>query len=108
MWVVDATLKPGTDHVYSRRTFYIDEDSWQILIADQYDKRGQMNVVSEAHCVNYYEAQTFWSTLEVHTHLDNGRYLAVGLDNDQPMYDFSLKRTPADYTPDSLRRDGTR
>ncbi len=108
VWVVDATLKPGTDHVYSRRTFYIDEDSWQILIADQYDKRGQMNVVSEAHCINYYDALSFWSTLEVHMHLDNGRYLAIGLDNDKPMYNFNLKRTPADFTPDSLRREGVR
>jgi hypothetical protein len=108
VWVVDATLKPGTSHIYSRRTFYIDEDSWQILIADQYDKRGQLSVISEAHCINYYDAQSFWSTLEVHTHLDNGRYLCIGLDNDQPMYDFTLKRTPADFTPDSLRREGTR
>ncbi len=108
VWVVDATLKPGTNHVYSRRTFYIDEDSWQILIADQYDKRGQLSVISEAHCINYYEAQSFWSTIEVHTHLDNGRYLCIGLDNDQAMYDFTLKRTPADFTPDSLRREGTR
>ena len=28
VWVVDATLKPGTSHIYARRTFYIDEDSW--------------------------------------------------------------------------------
>ena len=27
VWVVDATLKPGTSHLYSRRTFYVDEDS---------------------------------------------------------------------------------
>ena len=108
VWVVDATLKPGTSHLYSRRTFYIDEDSWQILAADQYDSRGQLWRVSEAHCINYYEAQTFWSTLEVHTDLQNGRYLAIGLDNENPMYDFSLKRTPSDYTPDSLRRDGVR
>jgi hypothetical protein len=24
------------------------------------------------------------------------------------MYDFSIKRTPADYTADALRRDGIR
>ena len=108
VWVVDARLKPGTSHLYSRRTFYIDEDSWQILAADQYDGRGQMWRVSEAHCINYYDAQTFWSTLEVHLDLLNGRYLAIGLDNDNKMYDFNVKRTPADYTPDSLRRDGLR
>ena len=27
VWVVEAKLKPGTSHIYPRRTFYIDEDS---------------------------------------------------------------------------------
>ena len=108
VWVVDATLKPGTSHLYSRRTFYVDEDSWQVLAVDQYDSRGALWRVSEAHCINYYDALTFWSTLEVHTDLQNGRYLAIGLDNEGKMYDFSLKRSPADYGPDSLRRDGVR
>ncbi len=108
VWVVDATLKPGTSHVYSRRTFYIDEDSWQILAVDQYDGRGQLWRVSEAHCINYYDAQVFWSTLEVHTDLFAGRYLAIGLDNEGPMYDFSLKRSPQDYTPATLRQEGVR
>ncbi len=108
VWVVDAKLKPCTSHLYSRRTLYLDEDSWQILAVDQYDARGQIWRVSEAHCINYYDALTFWSTLEVHLDLQNGRYLAIGLDNENKMYDFNLKRTPADYTPDSLRRDGLR
>ena len=42
MWVVEATLKPGKRHVYSKRTFYLDEDSWAALAADQYDARGQL------------------------------------------------------------------
>ena len=108
VWVVDGTLKPGTSHLYSRRTFYVDEDSWQILAADQYDGRGAIWRVSEAHCINYYDALAFWSTLEVHTDLQSGRYLAIGLDNEGPTYNFGLKRTPADYSPDSLRREGIR
>jgi hypothetical protein len=108
VWVVEAKLKPGTSHLYARRTFYIDEDSWQIVAADQYDRRGDIWRVSEAHCINYYDAPLFWSTLEVHHDLQNGRYLAIGLDNENKMYDFSIKRTPADYTPDSLRREGLR
>ena len=108
VWVLDATLKSGTSHLYARRTFYIDEDSWQILAADHYDARGQLWRVSEAHCINYYDAQAFWSTLEVHVDLQNGRYLAIGLDNENTMYNFALKRTSADFTPDSLRRDGVR
>jgi hypothetical protein len=56
VWVVEATVKSGTSHVYPRRTFYVDEDSWQILAVDQYDARGQLWRVSEAHCINYYDA----------------------------------------------------
>jgi len=108
VWVVDATLKPGASHLYSRRTFYVDEDSWQVLAVDQYDGRGQLWRASEAHCINYYDAQTFWSTLEVHTDLLAGRYLAFGLDNENKMYDFTLKRSPQDYTPAKLRQEGVR
>jgi hypothetical protein len=108
VWVVEATLKPGASHLYPRRTFYVDEDSWQVLAVDQYDGRGQLWRVSEAHCISYYDAQLFWSTLEVHTDLLAGRYLAVGLDNENKMYNYGLKRTPQDYTPAKLRQEGVR
>jgi hypothetical protein len=108
VWVVEATLKPGVSHLYARRTFYVDEDSWQILVADQYDSRGQLWRVSESHNINYYDALVFWSTLEVHTDLQAGRYLAIGLDNENEMYDFTISREPGDYSPDSLRRSGIR
>ena len=106
--MVDATLKEATNHVYTRRTFYVDEDSWQILAVDQYDGRGQLWRVSEAHCINYYEAPAFWSTLEVHTDLQAGRYLAIGLDNESHDVRLQPQAHPEDYTPGALRREGTR
>lgn len=42
VWVVEATLKPGKRHIYHKRTFYLDEDSWAAVASDQYDGRGQM------------------------------------------------------------------
>ncbi|HEX6260661.1 MAG TPA: DUF1329 domain-containing protein, partial [Woeseiaceae bacterium] len=42
VWVLDSVLKPGTRHIYKRRTFYVDEDSWQILAVDCYDNRDQL------------------------------------------------------------------
>lgn len=42
VWVVEATLKPGARHVYAKRVFYIDEDSWTALASDEYDARGQL------------------------------------------------------------------
>lgn len=42
VWVVDAELKSGARHTVPRRRFYIDEDSWNILITDQWDAKGQI------------------------------------------------------------------
>jgi hypothetical protein len=108
VWVVDAKLKAGTSHIYSRRTFYLDEDSWQPLAVDHYDSRGQLWRVGEAHPVNYYEVPVLWSTLDAIYDLQSGRYTAIGFDNKEKMYDFDVKLTPADFTPDNLRRSGTR
>ena len=108
VWVVEGNVKQGTSHIYPCRTFYIDEDSWQILAVDQYDARGQLWRLSEAHCIEYYDALSFWSTLEVHTDLIAGRYIAYGLDNEDKMYQFNIKRTAQDYAPASLRAEGLR
>ncbi len=106
VWVVDATLKEGASHIYKRRTLYLDEDSWQILVADIYDNRDQLWRVSEAHVINYYEKPLIWATLEVHTDLQGGRYLALGLDNEFDMCTYDTAFTARDFTPAALRREG--
>jgi len=109
VWVVDATLKPGVSHLYKRRTLYADEDSWQIGAVDCYDARGQLYRVQEAHAINYYELPALWDDLEVVMDLSSGRYLALGLQNEEPKsYDFNIQRTPADYQPSVLERKGIR
>jgi len=108
VWVVDATLKPGERHIYKRRTFYVDEDSWQILVIDQYDNRDQLWRVSEGHAMNFYNVPTTWVAAESHTDLQAGRYLVMGLFSENPVHQFDLKRTEADFTPDALRREGVR
>jgi hypothetical protein len=109
VWVVDSTLKPGQSHLYSRRTIYVDEDSWHIVAVDCYDRRGQLYRVQEGHVINYYDLPTLWTTLETTFDLSNGRYLALGLDNEEPRtYDFSLKVTPTDFQPSALQRRGVR
>lgn len=109
VWVVDSVLKPGVSHLYKRRTLYVDEDSWQILAVDCYDSRDQLYRVQEGHVINYYDVPTLWTTLELVMDLSNGRYLALGLDNEEPRtYDFNIKRTTADYQPSMLQRRGVR
>ena len=108
VWVVEAKLKDGTSHVYKTRVFYIDEDSWQVSVADMYDNRNELYRVAVAHGLNYYELPAQWSTLEVYHDLQSRRYIAIGLDNEHDMYDFSPKHKERDFTSSALRREGRR
>jgi hypothetical protein len=109
VWVVDSKLKAGQNHLYSRRTLYVDEDSWQILAVDCYDRLGQLYRVQEGHVINFYDVPAIWTALETVYDLSNGRYLALGLDNEESRSrDFTQKRTEADYTTAALQRRGVR
>ena len=108
VWVVEATLKPGTSHVYTKRTFYIDEDSWSIMLTDKYDSRGQLWRTAEMHSINYADIPMLISSLEVHYDLQSGRYLAMGLRNEEKAVYTPIKRSNADFSPNGLRRAGTR
>jgi len=108
VWVVEATLKPGERHIYKKRVFYIDEDSWSAMVVDQYDNRDQLWRVSEGHAMNFYNVPLTWTAAEVHTDLQAGRYLVMGLFNESRPHDFNLKRTEANFTADALREEGVR
>ena len=108
VWVVEANLKEGTRHIYKKRVFFIDEDSWQVHVADLYDNRDQLYRVAMAHGVNYYEVPTHWSTLDVYHDLNSRRYLAIGLDNEEKMYDFQQSFKDTEFTSNALRRSGRR
>jgi hypothetical protein len=55
VWVVDATLKADKRHAFSRRTFYIDEDSWTISTTESYDNNHQIERVYYTFPIFYYE-----------------------------------------------------
>jgi hypothetical protein len=108
VWVTEATLKSGTSNVYGKRTFYFDEDSWQILVVDNYDSRGEIWRVSEAYPIQYYEQPLFWDTVHAHYDLQNGRYLAFGIKDGGDYVHFGVPLGVRDFSPDSLRREGQR
>jgi hypothetical protein len=108
VWIVDARLKEGTRHINSRRTFYMDEDTYQIALIDHYDQRGELWRASEAHTINYYDVPTYWSSIETHMDLQSGRYVATGIDNEDPVNTFNVPLSPSSYTPQALRTRGRR
>ena len=109
VWHVEATLKSGERHIYAKRDFYIDEDTWQAAIIDQYDGRGNLWRVSEAHAQYYYDNQVPWYTLETSYDLQSGRYLALGMKNEEKRaYEFGFTATESEFTPAALRQSGVR
>jgi hypothetical protein len=108
VWIVEANLREGTRHINARRTMYLDADSYQIAIIDHYDQRGNMWRLSEAHSINYYDVPTLWVTIESTMDLQSGRYIANGIDNQDPVMSFDQDLSASDYTPQALRVRGRR
>ena len=108
VWEIEANVKAGIRHINSKRTYYLDEDSYQIVLVDHYDGRGQLWRFSEAHGINYYDVPTYWSTIETHHDLQSGRYVSQGLDNEDAVNTFNVEMEAAQYTPQALRKRGRR
>ena len=109
VWEVEATLKEGSRHIYAKRVFFLDEDSWQIMVKDQYDGQGQLWRVGEAHAIQYYTIDVPWITNETLMDLNDGRYLTLGLTNEEKTpYVFGLEMARRDYDTSALRRLGKR
>lgn len=110
VWVVDSTLKEGSRHIYARRTYYVDEDTWQISIIDHYDGRGELWKVKEGHPISHYQVNVPWLAAESLHDLLSGRYLVIGLDNEEDgyTYDFGFQTGFKSFTPQALRRAGRR
>ena len=106
VWIVEARLREEASHIYARRTFYLDEDTWQAAIIDHYDGRGEMWRVSEAHALNFYEVPLTLMTAMTVYDLQNGRYLVNGLTNEYPPVIFDEPMDAADFTPEALAQLG--
>ncbi len=51
-WVVEATLHPGKRNILPHRRFYVDEDTWTVLVTDEYDSNGNFWRSTQVHnCV---------------------------------------------------------
>ena len=107
VWVVEGTLKPGQRHVYGRRTFYLDEDSWSVVSEEAYDTRGGLWRVALLGMVQFYDAQVPWYRFGVVHDLTSRGYIAGGFDNEirEPIH-FGAKGKLSDFQPDALRRLG--
>lgn len=107
VWVVDSRLKEGSRHLYSRRTFYLDEDSWGAVAGDMYDGRDQLWRLQYSYGVNLYDRKAAFGSAY-------GAYDLL-----QDIYNLSGKPIPGKYkngadvnekyfTPEGMARGGVR
>ena len=106
VWVIRATLKSEWRHVYSQRDFYLDEDSWQVMIADQYDKAGELWRVSLSYSKLFPQLPGIFTVLNVFHDLHNQRYSAMGLQNERKtVIEFNGEPVKDSlFTPAGLKR----
>lgn len=109
VWQVEATLKKGQKHIYGKRTFYLDEDSWGVVHEDAYDGQGQLWRVGVHGTMQFYDAMAPWYRVNIWHDLTNGNYLVSTLDNEvKAPWKFGVKGNWSDFQPDALRRAGTK
>ncbi len=107
VWVIEATLKEGTSHAYSKRVFYLDEDSWEVTLIDLYDRRGGLWRHWEDHNLMYYNIGFMNRVAEISYDFDAHRMLALMIDKDRAP-NFAWRAPDAYFTPASVRRRGIR
>ena len=103
-WVIEATVKPGTNHTFKKRVLYVDEDSWSIEAVDDYDNKDQLYKFQEGHLVNQTGIQTASSVPELIYDFFSGRYFITALSNEDQPNDFTIAYPPDFFTADSVQK----
>jgi hypothetical protein len=109
VWVVEATLKPGKRHLYKKRVFFLDEDSWHALASDQYDGNGNLYRVGFAYLTPAYdELAPYALTHGFYDLIANSYTLNFYAAEHGGVKIFSKPFPPKERTPDSLAGAGIR
>lgn len=108
VWVVEATLKPGKRHIYSKRTFYLDEDSWIAVASDEYDSGGQLYRGSFAHMAYSYDVQAPSADNHMIYDFVTGSYNITGVYGPYGGLKYIEPLSKARWAPDSLAGTGIR
>ncbi len=108
VWVLEGNVKPGFRHLYGKRVMYIDEDSWLMKMAENYDTRGGLWRTSMMNYFYAYEAKTWQAGVGLYHDLMAGTYLAFNLVNEQRNgYTLNTgKLSERDFGPEAARRAG--
>ncbi len=107
VWVVEADLKDGKRHIYKKRRFYLDEDTWAAVASDAYDSRGDLWRVQLMFPTILWDKGTAYTLAYSGHDLLQGNYNVNG----KPIpggLRFTNSKKPRFYSPKGLTRGGIR
>lgn len=109
VWVIDATLAPGKRHVVAHRRFYLDEDTWQILLIDGWDAQGQLwrmtyTLTELAPDVPSLVGNMAWGNYNLQT----GGYYLNAATNGTKQFAVVPRRPDTFFSPEELANVGAR
>ncbi|HEY6132844.1 MAG TPA: DUF1329 domain-containing protein [Rubrivivax sp.] len=108
VWVVEATLRDGKRHVYGKRTFYLDEDSWAAVASDEYDTRGQLYRVGLAYMAPSYELPAPYTDMFSHYDMVARNYSLTGFIAETGGLKHVKPLADREWTADALAGAGVR
>ena len=107
-WVVEAELRAGTSHVFKKRRFYIDEDSWNIVAVDDYDNKDQLYQFQEGHLVFAHSLLAASTIPEVIYHFTSGRYFVTAMANEDKPNDATVSFKPGYFESTNVTKMTTK
>ena len=108
VWVVEATLREGKRHIYSKRTFYLDEDSWAAVASDSYDARGQLYRAGFSYIAPSYDLPAPLADLHGIYDLVAGSYSLTGYNAETGGVRYTKPMSERDWSAESLAGSGIR
>lgn len=106
VWVVEANLREGKRNIFSKRRFYLDEDSYSCAGVDMYDGRGELWRVVKATNMQMYDHPVLMMRAEAHYDLQSNRYYVGYLSNGDARWTIDNNARTSDFTTAKLRRAG--
>jgi hypothetical protein len=105
VWIIEATLKEGKRHLYHKRLWYIDEDSWAALVATNWDASGKLwRAQFDMPWFNYEDGGIHTNQGFIYDLIGHATFSTTG----GTIKYYKTRMPPSDLNPDSMAGSGVR
>ncbi len=99
VWVIEAVERSGKRHAFGKRVFYVDEDSWNVVLVENYDRNDNLWRFQEGHLLPIYEVNAATCVPVITYDLKDGRYFATRLSGEDAPAQYDQPMTENEFVP---------